>query len=251
MPTSQQIKSALAPAQLAANYFTHPLFIQNDKGVRQLLASGIILRFERAYYLITASHALKQAVSHGHSLEIAGHSSYLNVAGRYVTSEALKGSDHFDIAFIELTSDFIIKNKLAYLCSEQCEQWESLNSVALAFIHGFPISRNRKPNAFNGGGPLRISGFGYAGKLLDKEVLFKQFNKDITMHSCLSYGNNPDKNKPLKPRGLSGGGLWLMPDWDKPNEIWLDSIVIEYHDSKRVVFGTKLSRVLHFIKDKI
>lgn len=53
---------------------------------------------------------------------------------------------------------------------------------------------------------------------------------------------------PPKPHGISGGGLWIMPNSFKPKDIYLTAIAIEYYERVGIMFSTKVKKVIEFIE---
>ena len=70
-------------------------------------------------------------------------------------------------------------------------------------------------------------------------------------HIALSYelGRNKDgvKVNPPKPKGMSGGGLWIVPNSFEPNRIFLAGILIEHHG--KVVLATRIESVVRFVRE--
>lgn len=52
---------------------------------------------------------------------------------------------------------------------------------------------------------------------------------------------------PLKPNGLSGGGLWVIPNIAAP-QLYLGGIFIEHYKHKEVSFSTRIDKVVEAIR---
>ena len=76
-----------------------------------------------------------------------------------------------------------------------------------------------------------------------------KFGKIKEINTCMSYKKTSNNNTPTHPQGLSGGGLWVVPNILNLDEYYLDSILIEYHKNDSIVFSTKITQVISFIKE--
>jgi hypothetical protein len=83
---------------------------------------------------------------------------------------------------------------------------------------------------------------------------FSPFNKSSDIHIGFDYLSGVDDNgrslsSPPSPRGISGGGAWLVPDLNQPDLVFLEGIFIECHPvaKPRYAFSTRLEHVIAFI----
>ncbi|SDW96522.1 hypothetical protein [Nitrosomonas communis] len=69
----------------------------------------------------------------------------------------------------------------------------------------------------------------------------------------MNYSKAKDINgeviTPPNPRGISGGGLWFVPNSFSPKDVYLEGVFIEYYEKTKISFSTKIERVADFIRD--
>lgn len=247
METTKIIQSVMSRAGEYVNKYTYPVFIYDVKNKPDLIASSVIIKIDEKCYLVTAAHVLKNIQRHF----------YIGVNGYIIPIEGLfvysmpptdnhNDKDHFDIAFIELSSEFVNLNKICVLDEHKLAISESFSSIDIALIHGFPISRNKKQRKTP---PFKAKPYSYGGIIKNDFDEWDDFGKSKLIHTCMIYNKKKDNNRPVHPRGISGGGLWIIPSVFNPNDIYLESIFIEYHQkNNHVTFSTKINHVVDFIR---
>jgi len=247
MIQGQEINKIIATTQKAVDKYTYPVFTdKNNKP--DLIASCLILEVESKYYLVTASHVVKNINT---TFVIGVEGNLLPITGEFICSNSFQDKSsvgNFDIAYIELDSELISKNKIIPLGQNKLIMFDRQNSPPIAFIHGFPNSRNKQKKALWNTQKFKLKAYAYAGII---DINFKdwdKYNKRKDNHTCMSYRATSTNNIPTHPRGISGGGLWIVPNILEPNNYFLDSILIEYYDRDKIVFATKVSKVIVFIK---
>jgi hypothetical protein len=209
---------------------------------------AVIIEIERKYYLITASHVIAQAVSVDTPFIIGVNCKYISVSGEFVCSEE-PNTDNFDIAYIQLDPQFIDKNNIKPLESKRLLLRKILSPCHIAFIHGFPNSKNKPKKAFWNTNYFKVKAYAYAGIIQNNFTNWDTFGKIKEINTCMSYRKTSNNNTPTHPQGLSGGGLWVVPNISNLDEYYLDSILIEYHKNDSIVFSTKIIQVISFIKE--
>jgi len=248
MYTSEAINNTIKIAGETANTYTHPVFVFDQNGKPDLLASAITIKLEGKFYLISAAHVFKEIANASKVIYLAIESEFFQVPGKYVVSEVAE-TDHFDIGFMELTSEFVNQKKIPVLEFEMLMSYEFFESIYVVMIYGFPNTRNKQSKSLRGSTNFNTTAFVYAGAVKEEFSHWEELEKSKDVHTCMSFGKNPLGNEPIHPRGISGGGLWVIPDMEKPKEIYLDSILIEYHKRHRVTFSTKIANIIVFIRE--
>jgi hypothetical protein len=249
MIQKQEFNKIIGATQNAVDKYTYPVFT-NKKNKPDLIASCVIIKVDNKYYLVTASHVVKNIVNGNTSFVIGSEGKLLPISGEFVSSNSLKDKSrvgNFDIAYIELDLDFISKNKITPLEQNKLVMCDRKNSPHIAFIHGFPISKNKQSKALWNTQKFKLKAYAYAGII---DINFKdwdKYNKRKDNHTCMTYQTTATGNAPTHPRGISGGGLWVIPNASEPNNYFLDSILIEYYEKNKIVFATKVSKVILFI----
>ena len=85
---------------------------------------------------------------------------------------------------------------------------------------------------------------------------YSEFNKAPDTHIGIEFLPGTDdggkylSTPPWPPRGISGGGAWLIPDLNQPELIFLEGVFIEAHKraKKMYAFSTQLPHIIDFIK---
>lgn len=123
-------------------------------------------------------------------------------------------------------------------------------------ISGFPVSMNktvkaldRETKTFTGKCFTYFGSATYSGE-------YERFKKSEDTHVGIELlpGTDDSGNHlstPIwPPRGLSGGGAWLVPDLENPQQVFLEGILIEGHKhaKRRVGFSTRIEHVIDFIQ---
>ncbi len=247
MYTSEAINSVIEIAQKKADGYTYPVFIFDDNGRPDLIATAVILELDDKCYLVSAAHVFKEILKVASVPYLATNSRYLRVSGKYILSEG-DGRDDFDIGFFQLPPSFVSKHKLQVIKFEMLRPYEFFSSFYIVLIHGYPNSKNKQSKALRGSTMFSISSYAYSGMINENFLYWDEIGKSKDIHTCMTYGKNKLKNSPVFPRGISGGGLWVVPDMKKPKEIYLDSIVIEFYKNYQVIFSTKIANIIAFIK---
>lgn len=100
------------------NSFTYPVFIKAENDRPDLIASSVIISLDSRVFLITAAHVLDDVAYVDSAFYIGLDGSLIEVNGKFIRSINLK-KDHFDIAFSELSYDFVIANKINVLSQDK------------------------------------------------------------------------------------------------------------------------------------
>lgn len=88
------------------------------------------------------------------------------------------------------------------------------------------------------------------------EDKYAQFGKAPDIHIALKYqkksrNENGSIVQPPHPRGISGGGLWQVPNVLHLDDVRLDGIAFEYRSTGRLVFATRIDHVLAFVRQYV
>lgn len=246
MNAKEIINSAMDIAQKEADKYTYPVYISDLMQKPDLIATSVILEIKQKFYLITAAHALHSVLSSKSQFIIGVKGNYVSLEGTFTSSNSEK-IDHFDIAYIELKSEFITSNKIKALREEKLVIKPKNVVPHISFIHGYPNSMNKQSKALYNTKSFRVKAYAYGGAIKNDFPHWLECEKNRGVHTCMSYGITSENNTPRHPRGISGGGLWVISQYSDPNSWLLDSILIEYHKKYGVVFSTKVSEIVKFI----
>lgn len=241
-------------AQNELSLCTYPVFATAKNNRPELIGTSVVIELDSKLYLVTASHVITYLNKENSAFHIASGNSFVEIKGN-VTRSVHKNKDHFDIAFIEISSDFANLNNIGFLSQSRLLVGRKFHNPLLSFIHGYPCSKNKQASALMGGTVFRSYAFSYAGKINRNFENWSKYNKDPEVHICMNYGKAVDMhgnhNIPPSPRGISGGGLWVMPNMASSKVLYLSGIFIEYFDSPNISFSTRIDLVVDFIRKNI
>lgn len=240
------IDDAISHTQQEADKYTYPVFVADEKEKPDLIASSVVIKVDGKNYLVTASHVFQEVLKKKSPFLLGANGKYIEIKGEFVYSSDDK--DHFDIAFVELSDEFIVENQIVVLDESRLRTHDNFDSVHLALLHGFPNTKNKQSRALRGTTSFKVSGFAYGGVIRDDFDDWEKLGKLPSFHTCMTYTKTKDNNKPISPSGFSGGGLWIVPSVRELDKYYLDSILIEYHKHHSVTFSTKVDRIIEFIK---
>mgnify|MGYP000261656282 CR=1 FL=1 len=248
MNPKEIIDNVMNITQKEVNKYSYPVFISDLKKKPDLIATAVIIENKQKYYLVTASHVLLSVLSCKSNFIIGVNGKYINIEGEFTYSSNVE-VDHFDIAYIQLSYKFIESNSICIL-DESKLLIKSRNLVPnISFVHGFPNSMNKQSKALRKTTSFEVKAYAYGGVIKPDFLHWKECGKTKDVHTSMSYGKKSDHNMPKHPRGISGGGLWIVPDYSDPSNFFLDSIFIEYHEKYGITFSTKISQVVNFIDE--
>lgn len=224
---------------------TYPIFYSDYKNKPDLVATAVAVRIGDVVYLITAAHAIKNSSNKVDSFLIGTNRGIVRIEGRYIITEAnpSDGIDLYDMALVSLSEDFVSKHDLSFISEDDTCPWEFLKDDFFVFVFGFPSSRNKQAKRLKGKAFSTFQ-YSYAGKVRADHEVFLQHNRSDIIHTCMTFGKNPLANKPIYPKGCSGGGIWII---DRNGRVYLDSIFIEYYAKEEVAFGTKIIHVFKML----
>jgi hypothetical protein len=231
--------------------YTYPLFRYDNNGRPTLFASCVFLQVDEVVYLVTARHALKGLTT---GLLTRGRSHLFDIGGQGGMAQGVNGEE-FDIAALKIDSALAQEHSLRTIPpSMLTTAVEVQNPHSRAFC-GFPVSKNKPADALNSQTKMVTTRcYPYFGAA-DFHGDYRAFDKSPDIHIGLHYEPGSDDAGRLlttlpSPRGSSGGGAWLIPDFSKPNQVFLEGIVIECHDNK-YVFSTRIEHVIDFIRERV
>ncbi len=247
----EHISYSMEETQEVASSYTYPVFVNACNDKPDLIASSVAIQHKKRIYLVTASHVLDD-VKKANSPFYVGVEGEIVAVGGHFTRSVSTSADDFDIAFISLPDSFVSENKIKFVSEDKILFRRNFEHFHLALIHGYPCTKNKQVKALSGGTCFKSFVFSYSGKLDRNYASWTALRKMEEIHIGMKYGKAKDINgeiiTPPKPQGISGGGLWIMPDSFKPTELYLAGIAIELHKGPGLVFATKIKKVIEFIE---
>jgi hypothetical protein len=244
------IQGALVLVDPGVRQFTYPLFGVDNRNPPDLYASSVLLEIDARAVLVTAAHAIFEITQAGGQLHV-GMSDAIAAVPPFVVSSS-DGRDPLDLAVLQLPVELLHHFRTPLAISSN----SLVTAPHLRCIHGYPLTKNnRRKNVDEVERKFEYQPFTYAGASSGLDRTYVRYKKDPDVHIALKYqkksrtraGNvGPSPN----PRGISGGGLWQVPDIKTPGRFALEGIAIEFHRFASVVFATRIDQVVSFIRSR-
>ena len=230
--------------------YTYPLLRVDENVFPDLVASCVFIEISGSVYLITAAHAIR---GHKHGLLTRGRGHLIDVSGRATVSRA-QGVDHFDIAAVYIDEKIIREHGISVIRESMFSSGVEVENPHSRAICGFPVSMNKQTRALDRSTKtFSAKSYTYFGSPICN-VDFAAFDKSPDRDVGLNYLPGTDDagrvmSSPPSPRGISGGGAWLVPDFSRPSLLFLEGIVIECHKKAKnmFIFSTRLEHVVDFV----
>jgi len=242
----------LAMVHQEVSRFTFPLFAIDVRDRPDLYASCVILECDGIAYVVTAAHAISEITKTGSAVHI-GARHITPLASEFVLSSPC-GRDVLDIAAMVAPSELLVTEEMDVLPQARTTLNREFDNYHFRCIHGYPCNKNKQNQRLDAvNKSFTRYGFTYAGASRSVQVDYSKFNKDPQWHIALEYqrkGRNETQQigTPPHPKGISGGGSWLVLDSSATTALYLDGIAIEYHESQSLVFATRVEHVMTFIR---
>lgn len=237
------IDKLIKNAEQTAGRFTHPIFTVGDNSKPDLIGTSVTIELDQKIYLLTAAHVLTSCASMNIiAVGLEGKITPLNT--EWVFAEQLDGVE-FDVAFTELDAELAAKMKA--LPNSNLLHTEPIQGEHFCFVNGYPSSKNKPSKALRQSSKYASKNYSFVSYLKDDFDQWADVSKDPEWHYCSAHGRKQGNQASLKPNGLSGGGLWVIPNIAEP-KLYLAGVYIEHHKHKKVSFSTRIDKVIGAIK---
>ena len=249
------IRLALAEIDQEVAQYTYPLFGVNTRDRPELFASSILIECDGTPVLITAEHAIINIVKSGSAVHI-GAKHITKMAPKFAFSSQ-SNCKPLDIAAMVFPIELMQSEAMKALPLDLTTFGRSFPSVHMRCIHGYPLTKNRTYDSVNEVNNIfNRFGFTYAGASLTAQRDYPRYNKVETKHVVLQYqrkckNETGEKARAPKPIGMSGGGLWIIPNLFNPRTLYLEGISIEWKKEKSLVFATRIEPTITFIRKNV
>jgi hypothetical protein len=247
------IRRVVSEVDAEISQYSCALFGLDARDRPDLYASCVILECDGVPVLITASHAIDAIENETRKGVYVGAKDLTLVPGPFKrSSESEDGS--IDIAAIAVSAEFLQDQKMSAWPLRRTALGRVLLISDFGCIHGHPSTKNKQRRQIDDETKTFKRRHITHADVLAKPADYQRCRKDPEVHMGLRYrkGKNEEGNRavPPDPIGISGGGMWVIPDFNAARaRSLLAGIVIEYCENDGlVVFATRIDHVAHFIR---
>lgn len=247
-------KLAFAQIQKDIKSFTYPIFTQkikeNQSERPEQVASGVAVKFKGNHFLCTAAHVLENNFLNGQDVILPNALTLtINSANtKFIELEIVdsiftkKEKKDFDLCLINVDK---IKDNFNFIDENKITHGDQFTQNSIQILLGFPSTKNEPPNKYskNFGKNEIETGYQMVQIKLDSSINFNTYNKNKNIHIAFKYRVGYDIDGISKYgaltslRGVSGGGVWIVPTIFEPRKIYLAGILIECYNKE--AFATK------------
>ena len=229
---------------------SHSVFIQNLKSKEKDIGSGVFVKIENRYFVLSAAHVIEDDIDI--SLGLYTPKTRFTVIQKWLDKEN-------DVGYIELKESeaVFLRNELSFPYTVGATHKEEVKSRSPIFaICGFPRAlANDKKTHFEV--PIMFQKVAILAPDQYPEPYKKSLNSDKNIvviygqkRGGILYDINKNPMEPTDPHGFSGCGLWLINSLDendeKPNYS-LVGILRAYDEFYQILLCTTADIVLNKI----
>ena len=236
------IDKLIKNAEQTAGRYTHPIFTVGHNSKPDLIGTSVIIELDNKIYLLTAAHVLTSAASMN-IIAIGLEGKITPISTEWFFAEQLDGVE-FDVAFTELSAE--LAAEVEALPSSNLLHTEPNQGEHFCLVNGYPSSKNKPSKALRQPSKYASKSYSFVSYLNYDFDQWDDVNKDPEWHYCSAHGRKQGNQAPLKPNGLSGGGLWVIPNIAEP-KLYLAGVYIEHYTHKKVSFSTRIDKVIETI----
>jgi len=253
----KQIIQKIHTAEKELQPFIIPIYCECNKDFLTLLGSGILLKIQTDYILITAAHVIDD--SEKGNLAIPFENTLNGLDGFYCSPIPVgktRDDDMYDFAFAFLNSrtvDGLLRN-YKFLDYSNLLLDDIDTGVKIYSFIGFPGSKNK--TFFR----IKPSPYSYFNSALNESNMIKyninsNINIAVSYNSKSTYSSNNQKQQAPKPKGFSGGGIFTWEIKDKYRignynvTPFLAAVFIATSNHNKIWIGTKIQAVLQGIRN--
>lgn len=222
-------------------HFTYPIFQKNRNNRFELIASSVAIKLGGVHFLCTASHVLEKRFSRplfiGNS-KTDKKGEFVSIRGNAIfTKQKSELEADFDLCLIDIHK---IKNKLNFLNERRIKRGPSISKKGMHLLQGYPLSKNKLTKITNADTNEVKTGYLTIGLKIDETINLSNFEgKNNNTHLGFKYNVDASKQALACPRGISGGGIWHIPNIYELHNFYLAGIFIEFDKKEKVGIGTK------------
>ena len=250
--TTRNFQDGIARSSKLIQEYTYPVLRVGTNKLPEQIGSCVFVNVDGDTYLISAAHVVRENTG---GLITSGDGHLIDVIGHAIISRDER-MDHFDIASIRMSEDTVQVNRIRVVEPLMLVTAVEVENPRARAICGFPTSMNKQNKSVDEVNRV-VTGKSYAYfGFAEFRGEFGRFGKHAEAHIGLECGAGTDDTgkylttPPWPPHGLSGGGAWLIPDLDQPEQVFLEAIFIEAHKhaKKMYCFSTRIEHVIDFVR---
>lgn len=229
-----------------------------ENGKPEHIGSCVLIEHNGTKYLITAAHVID--TNKHTSLYISGESKLVQITGQCLITAAPnedRNQDKLDFSILQIPDKISTEiGNVEYLSEREWHLDDLPNNERCCLVIGFPNSRNKRIDPAKNA--VRQEPFVYASTIKSEVGLFSSTGGSPENHFLLNFCSKHSKDSSNKtinsihPRGVSGGGLFLIEGMANPQNYQLDAeckgkligILIAFHKNQKVLMFTKLSLII-------
>lgn len=251
---SDHIQQALDVVHPIVSRFTYPLFAIDVRDRPDLFASSVLLEVDGKLVLLTAAHAIYEILQTGSPVHV-GASTIAPVSSSFTMTSA-DGRDELDLAGIVVSDEFKAEQSMQAVPMQRIEHTGFLFQPHMRCIQGYPVSKNKTAKRADDSRKVFTKyGLTYAGASHIPEADYVRYKKDRQRHLGMKYqkqskNESGDQVTPPHPKGVSGGGMWSVPDLFNPQTVFLEGIATEFHGNT-LVFATRIEHAIGFVRKSV
>jgi len=234
------------------------IYVFNKSGFPELLGTGFFVRYDRALFLVTAYHLVKEIIRTGGGFGVGCNFKILPLSFDVMLTcndpNNIGIYDDRDIAaFCVSPSDSAYADylKCAVAHHQSIDGLWFADGVAYCYFTGLPVSKNKpKRDDLKRSGAIvhHMETFEY--KISNTSALV-QLHKSPANHIALNWTKkNRENANSAHPRGCSGAPVWFVKRRDKDMGIYLTGVFIEFHKREKILVFTRIERLYDLLDEQ-
>lgn len=252
-------RTNMCSEELAHKYLqsVRAVYASTERGTPVHLGSCVALEIADQKLLVSAAHVIDN--NEYTSLYVSGETDLILIESNVYITDSPNGErkqDKFDFSILPLNDKLQAEiGEIVYLTEQDMLLGELGRNEKCCLALGYPNSRNKiTPKRGNN---LKESAFVYTSTLKFEEKLYAATGTNPEHHFLLDFCPKHSKDEDGKivnsvhPKGVSGGGLFLIEDMATPETYWTEKpcsgkligILIELKREQKILVYTKLSTI--------
>lgn len=255
--------------ELAKKYLqsVRSIYGSTERCEPEQIGSCVLIEYQGIKILITAAHVIDN--NEYTSLYVSGENQLVLISASADVTDAPDGdrkSEKLDFSIIYLTEEMITNiGNVSYIQENEIQLGDVQANEVCCLTLGYPNSKNKYNKYKSKNNNIVETPFVYTSNLQKDHQDFKNNQAHPDQHYLLDFSakNSKDENNQkvnsISPKGVSGGGLFLIKSMEKPESYKpntpctgrLLAILIEFHKEHKVLMYTRLSVIINALTRQI